>query len=199
MGTRATYTIKNTHNVTSTLYIHWDGYLEGAATYFYAAMTNASAREANGGFAEQILRAVPGAEITHGPEAHGDTEFHYEIDADMSLRASKWIRENDKRKLTPCFIGDIFSFINRYNELIENFQPFKPVTQKYGRTRWLNLAMAKHDIEGRYGDLTHLRIWSKNPELSRESANWKGCVEGLRNMIEAFPELMTEEIQGFLA
>ena len=199
MATRATYSIKNSRSITTTLYIHWDGYLEGAAAYFYAALTNVAAIESNGGFAEQIIRAVPGAELTHGPEAHGDTEFHYEIGADMSLRALRWTWKGNQRSLTPCFIGDVYSFVNRYNEQIEDFKPFKPVTRKFAAARWMNADTAKHDLESRSGALRHLRIWSTNPQISRESANWQNCVEQLRNMIEAFPELMTEEIQGFLA
>lgn len=200
MATRATYSITNSNAVTAHLYIHWDGYETGAAAYFYAALTNSAARESNGGFAEKIIRSVPGAEITSRPEQHSDTEFHYDIASDMSLKAYTFkYQANGARKRVPVFVGDIFSFINRYNEQIENFQPFKPVTQKYGRTRWMNLEMAKQEIEGKYSDLGHLRIWSKNPDLSRASANWQNCVEGLRLMVEAFPELMTEEIQGFLA
>lgn len=199
MATRATYSITNNLGITAHLYIHWDGYLEGAASYFYAALTNLAALESNGGFAELLIRSVPGAELTTGPERHGDTEFHYEIKADMSLIAAKWTWRGDERVLIPCYTGDIHSFLNRYNEQIENFKPFKPISRKYASAIWLNADTAKHHLECRSGALHHLRIWSANPQISRESANWKNCVEDLGNVIEEFPELMTEEIQGFLA
>lgn len=129
MATRATYTIKSRLGVTSHLYIHWDGYLEGAAAYFYQALT--SNVEGNGGFAERMIRANSGAELTSDFRQHGDTEFHYEIDADMTLRAHKWRYTDKGRELVPAFIGDIYSFINCYTECIEDFKPFKPVTRKF--------------------------------------------------------------------
>lgn len=199
MATRATYSITNNNGITAHLYIHWDGYETGAAAYFYAALTNAAGIEGNGGFAEQMLRANSGAELTSRPEHHGDTEFHYDIDSKMNLHAHAYRYQDGERKKVPVFVGDIFSFINRYNEQIENFQPFKPVTRRFAGSRWMNSEMAKHDLECRSGALTHLRIWSGNANISRESANWQECVEQLRNTIDAFPELMTEEIQAFLA
>lgn len=63
----------------------------------------------------------------------------------------------------------------------------------------MNELTAKREIESKSGALHHLRIWSTHNSTSRESANWKNCVEKLKNIIDAFPELMTEEIQGFLA
>lgn len=200
MATRATYSITNNMGITAHLYIHWDGYETGAAAYFYAALTNAAASAGNGGFAEQMLRAISGAELTSHPEQHGDTEFHYEILSDMSLKAFAIRRdEDDKRKKVPVFVGDIYSFINRYNDQIEDFKPFKPVTAKYStKSTWMNSITALNTLESRYGDLCHLRTWSKS-ETNRGSRNWNSCAEGLKNIVEAFPELITEEIQGLLA
>lgn len=196
MATRATYTIKNNLGKTAHLYIHWDGYETGAAAYFYAALT--SNIEGNGGFAERIIRAIPGAELTDGPEAHADTEFHYEIKADMSLHAHAWKYRNGERHMTPVFVGDIYSFINRYNEQIEDFKPFKPVTCQYRGTCWMNELTAKHKLECRSGPLRHLRAWSQG-NINRGSANWQSCVEDLKFIIDSFPELMTEEIASLLA
>jgi len=200
MATRATYSITNNMGITAHLYIHWDGYETGAAAYFYAALTNAAASAGNGGFAEQILRAIPGAELTSHPDQHGDTEFHYDISSDMSLKAFAIRRqENNTRKKVPVFVGDIYSFINRYNDQIEDFKPFKPVTAKYStKSTWLNSVTAQITLESRYGDLTHLRTWSKSAD-NRGSGNWNSCAEGLKNIVIAFPELITEEIQGLLA
>jgi hypothetical protein len=200
MATRATYSITNNMGVTAHLYIHWDGYETGAAAYFYQALTNAAAAAGNGGLAEQMLRAISGAELTSRPEQHGDTEFHYDIASDMSLKAFAIRRdENGERKKVPVFVGDIYSFINRYNELIEDFKPFKPVTAKYStKSTWMNSVTAKNMIESRYGDLSHLRVWSQSSSVSRESGNWKSCTESLSRLMIDFPELITEEIQGFL-
>lgn len=201
MATRATYSITNNMGFTAHLYIHWDGYETGAATYFYAALTNAAVTAGNGGFAEEMIRANSGAELTSCPEQHGDTEFHYDISSDMSLKAYAIRRDEDgERKKVPVFVGDIYSFINRYNELIEDFKPFVPVTAKYStKSNWMNSVTAKNMIESRSGDLSHLRVWSQSPSVSRESANWKSCAESLSRIMIAFPELITEEIQALLA
>lgn len=200
MATRATYSITNNMGVTAHLYIHWDGYETGAAAYFYAALTNAAAAAGNGGFAEQILRAIPGAELTSRPEQHGDTEFHYDISSDMSLKAYAIRRDEDgTRKKVPVFVGDIYSFINRYNDQIDDFKPFKPVMKKYStKSIWMNSVTALNTLESRYGELCHLRTWSKNAN-NRGSGNWNSSAQGFRDIVSAFPELMTEEIEGLLA
>ena len=69
MATRGTYQFVNDATKT-TIYVHWDNYLEGAANYFYNMLTNPS----KGNLATQFIRAVSHAEITRSHARHGDTD-----------------------------------------------------------------------------------------------------------------------------
>ena len=91
MSTRATYEIDRT-----TFYIHHDGYLEGAAYYFWLAIREYSRlaehdchlpfEPAGDGFKGAFYRANRKAEITESHAAHGDTEYRYTLNtADMLL------------------------------------------------------------------------------------------------------------------
>lgn len=85
MSTRATYKfeVADRHQAI-TLYIHTDGYEEGAAEYFKDACLFNNAR---GGLAEAFIRANDRAEITSGHESHGDTEFRYTLGVNNHLIA----------------------------------------------------------------------------------------------------------------
>lgn len=78
MSTRATYKIDFT-----TFYIHHDGYPEGAAEYFEAALkfrdTCDIDRAPNASFADDFMRANDRAELTESHDAHGDTEYRYTV------------------------------------------------------------------------------------------------------------------------
>tara|TARA_R110000744_G_scaffold341421_3_gene446672 strand:+ start:176 stop:517 length:342 start_codon:yes stop_codon:yes gene_type:complete len=73
MSTRATYQFKNNgwSGLDTTVYIHHDGYPEGAALYFKAASESGRAG------VEGFIAANQKAEITASHEIHGDTEFRY--------------------------------------------------------------------------------------------------------------------------
>jgi len=193
MATRATYTVKN--NLTTThLYIHWDGYLQGAAVYFYNALT-----EAKGGFAERMIRANEGAELTSHFSHHGDTEFHYEIREDMTLTASRWQSTAGlTRKLAAEYVGCIYEFVNQHVKGLDGFHEFRRVESKYGRARWFNSVTAKAELEGMGGALYHLRAWQAN-NINKGSANWDYCVADLKSITAVFPEIITPEISEFLA
>jgi hypothetical protein len=75
MSTRATYQFLSDRGK-ATLYIHQDGYPEGAAQYLQAAI---DCENQQGGWVERMIRANDGAEITTSHEAHGDTEHRYTI------------------------------------------------------------------------------------------------------------------------
>lgn len=125
MSTRATYTIKSKNYSDKTdvkhFYIHYDGYLEGAAEYFkaFVELTNSK-----GGNAERFLRANDQAEFTPNPECHGDTEFHYELEPDLTIKAYSINHGNWESGHTPnksCeFSGDLADFLNKYLEPIES-------------------------------------------------------------------------------
>lgn len=82
MGTRATYQFKSEHKPTVTVYVHWDGYPRGAASYFADAQAvEQSKRIKRKHFTvESFISAVEGAEITESHEVHGDTEYRYTIE-----------------------------------------------------------------------------------------------------------------------
>lgn len=78
MSTRATYQITTEKLEVDpvTLYIHYDGYPKGAMGYIKAGLLIESKR---GTFIEQFIRINDMAEITPDHNAHGDTEFTYDI------------------------------------------------------------------------------------------------------------------------
>lgn len=80
MGTRATYSIEK-ENSKYGIYIHWDGYEEGAASYFAEMLKLSNGRISP----EFFLRANQGAQLTK-PESHADTEYHYELSQDGHLK-----------------------------------------------------------------------------------------------------------------
>jgi hypothetical protein len=73
MSTRATYQFISEWSGTHTVYIHHDGYPEGAAEYF---------TKENGApivKVETFLRSNEKAELTKSHEIHGDSEFRYTV------------------------------------------------------------------------------------------------------------------------
>jgi len=76
MGTRATYEFRDELRGNQTFYIHFDGYPEGAATYF-RKLLRAGKR---GSLAARFFRANSVAEFTPGCESHGDTDYHYMVE-----------------------------------------------------------------------------------------------------------------------
>jgi len=78
MSTRATYQIDYT-----TFYIHYDGYPEGAAAYFEAALqyiVDEKPHAINFTFADVFHFAnAEVCEITKSHDTHGDTEYRYTV------------------------------------------------------------------------------------------------------------------------
>ncbi|MEL0087736.1 MAG: hypothetical protein VW757_06630 [Halieaceae bacterium] len=70
MATRATYRFidRSDWRPITTVYNHWDGYPEGAASHLCTVRN-----------AEDFIRRNEQSEITPGHEAHGDTEWRYDI------------------------------------------------------------------------------------------------------------------------
>lgn len=113
MGTRATYKIEGHF-----FYIHWDGYLEGAATYFL----NMLSTQSKGGYAEAFLRGNDQASFTESHDAHGDTEYRYDYDGKV-LKAYKGNWDNDEWELV--FEGSIVKFISEYAETLIVSLPYE--------------------------------------------------------------------------
>ena len=140
MATRATYTLRQKETRAGAprkggvyhVYIHYDGYPEGAAEYFAAAMKLRALRYSaenldaglRGSLPEQFIRANALAEFTNHPDDHGDTEFHYDIaevynaekrETTVTVKAYKLANFSEKvLPRTEFFNGPIEEFIKRY-------------------------------------------------------------------------------------
>lgn len=126
MSTRGTYTFKSEFT-TVTLYVHHDNYPEGAADKFHEMLI-----EQGSTTAEAFLRANTRAEIVSNGMKAGQ-EYHYEINADGTMKAYPVSIETDK--LGKCFFsGTVQEFINKYGTGLEEWfeidQPGKYATGK---------------------------------------------------------------------
>jgi hypothetical protein len=162
--------------------------------------------ESKGNMATQFIRANDGAELTLSHDVHGDTEYRYDVEGsgpDAILTAYKVHRDwptDGAVHLEGIFSGMLVKFFEEYKPgWGDEFHPFKPVAWRYGGTRVLNLTTAAQLLDGEHGPLHHLRIWGANGVMTRTAANWVGRVEEIKAIVEAFPELMTDEIRGFLS
>lgn len=82
MATRATYGFyaQSEFKPSTTIYIHWDGYEEGAAHYYLNALAWAFDNHGRLFFSvEDFIRANDSAEITLNHETHSDSEYRYDI------------------------------------------------------------------------------------------------------------------------
>lgn len=187
MSTRATYEFMPSGNGLkankTAVYIHYDGYPEGAAVYFWTALRT---HPNKGCPATQFIRANPEAELTGSHETHGDTEFRYTIDGDRWEDAGIKAEKRYGKEWVAFYVGSVVGFLEKYPKMLEGFDAFKTVTLRYSRALKLNTETARPFLASAYG---HLEIWSKNPALSRTSANWQSCEEDTRTIVAAFPAL----------
>lgn len=128
MSTRATYTIIDTlysgKERETHFYIHYDGYSEGAANYFYKLFACENGR---GGLAEKFLRGNELAEFTENPANHGDREFHYVLKGDQLTQYScDWDSEDLKQE----FCGKVYDFVNKYHHFDEGETPLTYVSNE---------------------------------------------------------------------
>jgi hypothetical protein len=119
MATRATYNVDGV-----CFYIHWDGYEAGAAAYFWA-MYQAAIGGSKGGHAEAFMRGNPSAELTESHDAHGDTEYRYELvgDALTVRKRSSW---KGAPEFEAVWSGNWWDFINQNPAHIEGFERLAP-------------------------------------------------------------------------
>ncbi|KJU86697.1 hypothetical protein MBAV_001112 [Candidatus Magnetobacterium bavaricum] len=109
MNTRATYQfIGDEKNLepTVTIYVHHDGYPQGAAEYFQDML-----KQKHGCLATKFMHAVEGAELTLCHEAHRDTEYRYTITGDDHLTALVKI---DSDTWDIFFEGTLAEFVKQY-------------------------------------------------------------------------------------
>ena len=135
MATRGTYQFIDDSTKT-TIYVHWDNYLEGAANYFYNMLTNPS----KGNLATQFIRAVNHAEITKSHARHGDTEFQYNI---KGSDGGAELVVNSPCTNTVVYSGVLVDFIhvNYYN--IENYKPIRKYVNEWGYVQYMTVDMAE--------------------------------------------------------
>lgn len=139
MATRGTYQFIDDATKT-TIYVHWDNYLEGAANYFYNMLTNPS----KGNLATQFIRAVNHAEITKSHARHGDTEFQYNIkgsDGGAELVVNSPCMWTDTNKVV--YSGVLVDFINDHSKLIENYKPIRKYVNEWGSIQYMTVDMAE--------------------------------------------------------
>jgi hypothetical protein len=113
MSTRATYQITSGFS-TATLYIHHDGYFKGAASYFKDTLD--LMRITDRPLLPCFLWANERAELTDGHEAHGDTEYRYDLKKENGI----WVVIAAKRKSHACntfemaWWGTLSDFVNEF-------------------------------------------------------------------------------------
>ncbi len=110
MSTRANYIFKSGRKTLATFYIHYDGYPEGAASYFQNALILGNGKIYS---PDIFLRANKNCEIS---DIHGDIEYLYEFNIKtqmISCYRIDWVM-NDKMFKSPQYKEDIYSFINKH-------------------------------------------------------------------------------------
>lgn len=134
MSTRATYEFISEF-CTNTIYIHHDGYLQGAAYYFWNMHHNHS----KGNAASRFLRANEQAELTGDHNSHGDTEYRYTLDKKGKLTAMNCGLETGN-KWKVVFRGHYAEFLNKYGpkSFMENFEELRELkTREYMEPEWV--------------------------------------------------------------
>lgn len=112
MSTRATYKLSTGRDGRMIcFYIHYDGYPEGAAEYFRAMQR---CKHNRGGYAARFIRTNELAEFTSSHQAHGDTEYRYDLSHDGNLVAKKRIDFGKNWK--TFYTGPWYDFINKLSE-----------------------------------------------------------------------------------
>ena len=200
MGTRATYTFvdKRLHGLKRPVhvYIHWDGYPDGAAMYFY----NALCFDRSKGLLERFIAANEHAEFTDDPARHGDTEFHYELEFQergfpAQLLAYQYHDTPHGRAKSCISSCSLYDFIHAHHSMIVDYSPFVTVTVR-GMSKLFNKVTAMYRLEGEHGVARHLRAWF--PKFVG-GCNWNMMVEELNAHLAAFPDLSTDEYRSWIA
>jgi len=136
MSTRATYQLPNGDAGDSTMYIHADGYPEGAAVYFLR-MHHAAYK---GGLAERFLRSNEEALLTESHEAIGDTEYRYTVKDDGSLTVMRWTVGAWQ---THGRWSHYAEFINETLAAYDEFERLHKIQPGYSAPVWMTLTQAR--------------------------------------------------------
>lgn len=191
MSTRATYEFNNEMG-SQTFYIHYDGYAEGAASYFINMLTYSGEGRART-FSEMFYRGNDLAEFTVDKNYHGDTKFHYEInekEQKISMYTHSW---DGPFKLIQVLSFD--EFINKYSDV--NIKKFK---YKYHIESYFteSSALSLYEKEAK----KHKEFYEKYPEQKeKENVNYKTeDLDALLKFYQSFkepPQNVVEKLQDF--
>jgi hypothetical protein len=128
MATRATYEFHEPDKEPVWVYIHWDGYPEGAARYFSLWLKKEDPTVL------AFLKANRQGEVTEGHDAHGDTEYRYTVHlkgstANGGVVPETWLKANEKHygqtSSTPfheweqIYNGPLQEFVSKYDKVRE--------------------------------------------------------------------------------
>jgi hypothetical protein len=115
MSTRATYRFipaDRRFKPAITLYVHHNGYPEGAANYLQGVSC-----------AEDFIRNNPRAEICHDRGTHADTEYHYDIERFSTLSDGPdfWVKayKRELQNRNPIMDKGELVFNGSFDEFIE--------------------------------------------------------------------------------
>lgn len=106
MSTRATYQFKGEYQPTITVYLHHDGYPEGAAGYLRDAM-----RTDGRSLAARFVRAQVRAEFAAGHDGHDDTDYRWTIDGDTLTG-----RHRTRTGWEVVYTGPLLTFVNDHHD-----------------------------------------------------------------------------------
>ena len=120
MSTRATYHFKG-YLSEVTVYHHTDGYLSGAAILFSNAIEGGKRLTA-----ESFIRGNERAEITESHEIHGDTEYRYNIVADLqTIHVSERVIGLDWREIGSAKVEDFITVSESHEDHITAIKELK--------------------------------------------------------------------------
>lgn len=196
MSTRATYHFEDKDNwgPSVTIYIHYDGYPEGAASYFYRLLVCPNQR---GCMATRMIRAVASAELTASHAAHGDTEFQYDVTGSgpgaklVACERKHGFREGVTERWSPFYTGTLTAFIDKYVKAgwlddVGGYHPFKQV-EGHGFQLWQNKTTALARIhDERNSALPCLQQWAAKGTMTARDATWRSVADTVRRLAEAF-------------
>lgn len=177
MSTRATYQIEGKYSK-ATYYIHYDGYPEGGAVYFWNMLHEQNHR---GGYTTQFLRANELAEVTSGHEVHSDTEFRYTLkDEFVNVLGRSWIDEEGGKEWKGVFSGNVHEFINRYGkESIDDFKPYHEMESG----KWFTETEARDNLASAIHELVTYR--NKFPDMSGNISYHESTVSDCREILKS--------------
>ena len=194
MSTRATYEFSQEHAPTATIYIHYDGYPEGAAVYLYRLLTCENKR---GCLATRFIRAVSIAELTKSHQAHGDTEYRYTLkgsgsksEAEAHLLAEEWLESGNSWR--SFYSGTLIGFVERYDQLLQDELCLVPVTFRSRQAGYLTGDEIDREIAAKGATVAR---WLASGTWTIEAANVQMLLEEIRVLEAAAKQARQRDLE----